>query len=191
MAKESDFSANAKSTPIRAWFYFLTNALYAAAFALFVFGVWQDSCWTVNGVNTPVTEATEGAVNTSVNWNLVMTAAFFVYALQAACSVSHCFTGKWGARLQSMEKYMAYICIMMFIALHVTRMTHSGAVCSGDYLSDAEKAANPSGYLIGTGQFLKYFIIVAWITSPAFLATTLVIYGPFGKVPAQLLDSPK
>ena len=191
MAKESDFSANAKSTPLRAWFYFTANAVYAAAFAVYVFGVWQDSCWTVNGTNVPVTKDTEGAVNTSINWNSTMFVGFIVYSLQAVCSVSQCFTGKWGNRLQSIEKYMAYVCIMMFIALHVTRMTHSGAVCAGDYLTDAEKANNPSGYLIGTGKFLKYFIFVAWITFPTFLLVTLMIYGPQGKIPAQLLDSPK
>ena len=137
MAKESDFNSNARATPLRAWFYFSVNALYAVSFALFVFAVWQDSCYTVNGSNVPVTKGTEGAVNTSNNWNMIMFAAFVVYALQACCSVSQCFTGKWGTRLQTIDKYMAYICIMMFIALHVTRMTHSGAVCSGDYLTDA------------------------------------------------------
>ena len=191
MAKESDFGANTKSTPLRAWFYLASNGAYAAAFAFYVFCVWQDSCWTVNGVNVPVTKDTEGATNTSVNWNSTMFAAFIVYSLQAACSISQCFTGNVGKVLQQIEKYMAYVCIIMFIALHVTRMTHSGAVCAGDYLTAEEKARNPPGYLIGTGWFLKWFIIVAWVLFPSFLLLVLIVQKPYKRVPAQLLDAPK
>ena len=79
----------------------------------------------------------------------------------------------------------------MFITLHVTRMSHTGAVCSGDYLTEAEKNNSPSGYLMGTGAFLKYFIIIAWLVYPAMLITTLVVFGPKGKIPALILDSPK
>ena len=191
MAKESDFGANTKSTPLRAWFYLVVNAMYAASFAVYVFGVWQDSCWTVNGTNVPVTKDTEGATNTSVNWNSTMFAAFVIYSIQAACSVSHFFTGKIGLALQKIENYMNNVCVLMFIGLHVTRLTHSGAVCAGDYLTDEEKAANPPGYLIGTGWFLTWFIIIAWLLYPTFLLLVLCVRKPYKRIPAQLLDAPK
>ena len=50
----------------------------------------------MNGTDTPVPKETEGAVNTTKNWNLVMSFAFVVYAIAAAASVSQCFGGKWG-----------------------------------------------------------------------------------------------
>ena len=50
----------------------------------------------MNGTDTPVSKETEGAVNTTKNWNLVMSLAFVVYAIAAAASVSQCFGGKWG-----------------------------------------------------------------------------------------------
>ena len=81
MPKESDFKSNVKATPLRAWFYFAVNAAYAAGFALFVFAVWQDECYVVSGINTPVAKGTEGASHTSANWNMIMFAAFVVYAL--------------------------------------------------------------------------------------------------------------
>ena len=91
-----NFDMNAKAAPGRAWFYFTVNALYSAAFALYTFAIWQDSCWTVNGTDTPVPKETEGAVNTTKNWNLVMSLAFVVYAIAACASISQCFGGKWG-----------------------------------------------------------------------------------------------
>ena len=188
----SEFSSSAHSTPLRAWFYFTVNALYAAAFAIFVFAVWQDPCYTKPGINAPVAKGTEGSVNTTANWNMIMFAAFVVYALAACASVSQCFSGVWGRRLQTIDKYCEYMCILMFIALHITRWTHSGAVCAGDYLTEAElEAGNNDGYLLGTGTFLTCFIIVGWVIYPAFLIATLLVYGPKGQVPAIMLDSPK
>ena len=83
-----NFDMNAKAAPARGWFYFTVNTVYSAMFALYTFAIWQDSCWTVNGVDTPVTKDTEGAVNTTKNWNLVMSLAFVVYAVAACASVS-------------------------------------------------------------------------------------------------------
>ena len=136
MPKESEFAASSRSTPLRAWFYFTVNAIYASAFAVFVFVVWQDGCWTVNGVDAPVPKGTKDAVNTSANWNMIMFGAFVVYALAACASVSQCFSGVWGRRLQMIDRYMGYLCILTFIGLHITRWTHSGAVCAGDYLTE-------------------------------------------------------
>ena len=137
MPKESEFNVHAKSNPYRAWFYFGVNATYAACFAFFVFGVWSDPCYTVNGTDAPVKKSTKDATNTSNNWKMIMFAAVVVYSLAACSSVSQCFSGKWGQRLQICDRYIGYICIGMFIAIHIMRFTHSGAVCSGDYLTDA------------------------------------------------------
>ena len=134
----------------------------------------------MKGVDTPVAEGTEGAVNTSANWNMIMFGAFIMYALAACASVSQCFSGIWGKRLQTIDNYMGYMCILTFIAIHITRWTHSGAVCAGDYLTEEQKGGDTTGYLIGTGSFLTAFIIVGWVLYPAFLIATLIVYGPNG-----------
>ena len=190
---KSEFDKSSRATPARAWFYFIVNALYASAFAIFVFAVWQDKCYTVNGTNTPVTKDTEGAVNTTANWNMIMFVGFLVYTLAACSAVSQCFTGVWGSRLQRIDRYTNYICFLMFIAIHITRITHSGAVCAGDYLEEQglDKSNPPAGYLVGTGKFLSTFILIAWIVYPIFLIGTLLYHGPRGQIPALILDSPK
>ena len=121
----------------------------------------------------------------------MMFAAFVVYAVTALASVAQCFTGVWGTRLQFVNRYCEYVCILMFISLHIMRWTHSGAVCAGDYLTEAEKQSDVDGYLQGTGTFLTYFIIAGWCIYPAFLIVTLIINGPEGQTPATMLDSPK
>ena len=90
------------------------------------------------------------------------------------------------------DKYISYVCILVFISIHITRWTHSGAVCAGDYLTEEQiETIDTSSYLLGTGKFLTYFVIVGWIIYPAFLLTTLIVYGPKGQIPAVILDSPK
>ena len=109
----------------RAWFYFGVNAVYAASFAFFVFAIWQEPCYTVNGTDVVVTKSVKDATNTSANWNMIMFAAFIVYTLAACSAVSQCFTGIWGQRVQTIDKYINYICIIMFIVLHIMRFTHT------------------------------------------------------------------
>ena len=64
-----------------------------------------------------------------------MSLAFVVYGIAACASVSQCFGGRLGQVLQQIEKYVNYVCVMVFIMLHIMRWTHSGAVCAGDYLT--------------------------------------------------------
>ena len=55
-----------------------------------------------------------------------------------------------------------------FIWCHVARWSHSGRVCSGDYLSNLQynnfiHDLIPNDYLIKEGLFLKWWVISNWI----------------------------
>lgn len=56
-----------------------------------------------------------------------------------------------------------------FIWLHIARFSHTGRVCSGDYLDQPEyddciKNTQQNSYLIWQGLFLKVILIVMWTT---------------------------
>ena len=149
---------------MRAWFYFTVNAIYSAVFTFVVIAVWEGACYTVNGIDTPVTRDTGGAVNTTRNWNLIFLAAACVYGLSACSAFAFCFSGVWGRRLQIIDKYISYVGTLIFITLHITRWTHSGAVCAGDYLTEEQiESGDTDGYLLTTGKFLTWFIIIGWL----------------------------
>ena len=79
---------------------------------------------------------------------------------------------------------------MVFVAVHVMRLSHTGSVCSGDYLPmDARSDEVVKHYLISTGKFFMTYIIVGWIAVPILLLIMVCVKGD--KWAALALDAPK
>ena len=70
------------------------------------------------------------------------------------------------------QLYGAYILVMS----HIYRLDEPGKICSGDYLSDAERS-DPlvaTNYLIETGKILWIYLVFLW-----FIISAVVIGGSF------------
>ena len=70
------------------------------------------------------------------------------------------------------QLYGAYILVMS----HIYRLDEPGKICSGDYLSDAERS-DPliaTNYLLETGKILWIYLVFLW-----FIISAVVIGGSF------------
>ena len=116
---------------------------------------------------------------------------FVLYCAGAAASLGYlaksAFIQRFASALEKVSRLCAYT---VFIAVHVMRFSHTGAVCSGDYLpSEARDDEVVKGYMIPTGQFFLTYIIIGWIAVPTLLILTVCIKGD--KWAALALDAPK
>ena len=88
------------------------------------------------------------------------------------------------------EKISRMVTYFVFIAVHVMRLSHTGSVCSGDYLpSDTRDDAIVSNYMIKTGTFFMTYIVVGWTVVPLLLILMVCVKGD--KCAALALDAPK
>ena len=89
--------------------------------------------------------------------------------------------------LEKLSRLLAY-CV--FIAVHLMRLSHTGAVCSGDYLPVEHRDDSVvNGYMIATGHFFTFYLILGWTVLPALLILLVCIKGD--KWAAFALDAPK
>ena len=86
-----------------------------------------------------------------------------------------------------MARILTYV---VFIAVHVMRLSHTGSVCSGDYLPpDYRSDHDVSNYMINTGRFFMLYIILGWVVVPTLLIVMVCLKGD--KWAALALDAPK
>ena len=86
-----------------------------------------------------------------------------------------------------MSRYVIYA---VFICVHVMRYSHTGSVCSGDYLPAEDRSDSiVQNYNIATGDFFTSYIVAGWVAMPALLIAMLCLKGDSWA--ALALDAPK
>ena len=75
------------------------------------------------------------------------------------------------------EKLARALTYMVFIAVHVMRFSHTGRVCSGDFLPEGTSDEDAQGYMIATGNFFMTYIVIGWIVVPAMLIVMVCLKG--------------
>ena len=173
--------------------YCCINSGFAVAFALALFTLSRNDCYTIKGTSTPVDpEVYPDANNVTMWFNLTCFIGFLFYTLGAVSSLGYSAkTGiiqKYAGWLEKLARFTTYT---VFIAVHIMRFSHTGAVCSGDYLP-AEARSDPNitvNYMIPTGKFFMFYIILGWVMVPTLLIIMVCIKGD--QWAALALDSPK
>ena len=88
------------------------------------------------------------------------------------------------------EKVMRFVTYGVFVWVHVMRLSHTGKVCSGDYLPEEARSDDVvKGYMINTGRFFMLYIMLGWCLVPGLLIAMVCIKGD--KWAALALDTPK
>ena len=171
--------------------YCLINSTFAAMFGFGLFTLGKNSCYTKKGVNTPVDPALIPDANNVTAWfNDTILLGFCFYLASAIVSLG--FISKGGPlRIISayFERIMRILAYCVFIAVHVMRFSHTGRVCSGDYLPEGATDEEVQGYMIATGNFFMTYIVLGWVMVPALLVTVVCWQGE--KWAALALDAPK
>ena len=172
--------------------YCVINSTFASLFAIATFTLSRQDCYTIKGSNTPVDLATHpDATHVKSFFNAACLLGFVFYVAAAVSSLG--YLAKGGPILQMaslLEKVSRLLSYTVFIAAHIMRFSHAGSVCSGDYLTaDARADPNLTGYMIPTGRFFMFYIILGWCLVPAMLIILVCIKGD--KWAAIALDAPK
>ena len=188
----ADFESN-KRRSNKAVYYFCINMVFCAMFAIAFFTLSRNDCWTVRDSEYPVDpHVNPDAVNTTAWFNLTIFLGFLSYGLASLSSVGYFMSpGKLQRYLATTEKTSRYVTYAVFTAVHVMRLSHTGAVCSGDYLTaeDKEDPIVRSYYMIRTGDFLMFYIYAGWIVFPLILILAVCLMG--NSIAALAFDSPK
>lgn len=171
--------------------YFVINATFGAAFGIALFTLSRNECYTTKDSTTPVTAETPGANNVTAWFNATLLLGFCFYSAAAASSLGYLtLSPTLQAISGATEKLARILTYVVFIAVHVMRLSHTGSVCSGDYLpSDYRSDHDVSNYMINTGRFFMLYIILGWIVVPALLIVMVCLKGD--KWAALALDAPK
>ena len=61
----------------------------------------------------------------------------------------------------------------LIVFMHVSRLSHSGEVCSGKYLS--EDAESQEGYLITRGKLFAWYLTAFWVVIGSMVLTIIII----------------
>ena len=171
--------------------YFIINASFAAAFGCCEFLVTRNECYTIKGSNTPVTAETPGANDVTMWFDITLLLGFCFYGAAAVSSLGYLTLSPtlqaFSGATEKLSRVMTYI---VFIAVHVMRLSHTGKVCAGDYLPmDARSDEVVQNYMINTGKFFMMYIILGWCVVPALLIIMVCLKGD--KWAALALDAPK
>ena len=169
----------------------IINSTFAVFFGLALATLGKKSCYTVRGSNVPVDpEIVPDANNTTEWFNLTILLGFLFYTTAALSSLGymmkHGFLNTCSIYTEKLSRAMTY-CI--FIAVHVMRLSHTGRVCSGDFLPDTATDEDVDDYMIATGHFFMMYIILGWIVVPALLIIVVCFKGESWA--ALALDTPK
>ena len=140
---------------------------------------------------TPVDPLTPGANNVTEWFNMTCLLGFLFYGLAAVASLGYLTKSAYIQSISGfLEKLSRMLTYVVFIAVHVMRMSHTGSVCSGDYLPVESRSDEiVSNYLIMTGRFFTMYIILGWIVVPVLLILMVCVKGD--KWAALALDAPK
>ena len=171
--------------------YCVINTGFAVMFGMALFTLGKGECYTVRDSNTPVDIAVVPDANDVSSWfNFTIFLGFLFYAIAAVASLGYLtrpgFINSIATLLEKTARILAYF---VFIAVHVMRLSHTGRVCSGDYLPEGASDQEVQGYMIATGNFFMTYIILGWIMVPALLIIMVCIKGD--QWAALALDAPK
>ena len=171
--------------------YCVINSTFGAAFGLALFTLSRNQCYTTKDSITPVTADTPGANDVTAWFNATCLLGFCFYTAAATSSLGYLTLSP---TLQAFsgytEKLARVLTYVVFIAVHVMRLSHTGSGCSGDYLpSDARSDDVTKHYMISTGRFFTLYIILGWIVVPTLLIVMVCLKGD--KWAALALDAPK
>ena len=124
-------------------------------------------------------------------FNATLLLGFIFYAAAATSSLGYLtLSPTLQAISGATEKLARALTYAVFIAVHVMRLSHTGAVCSGDYLpAEARSDEVVQNYMINTGRFFMMYIILGWTVVPLLLIIMVCIKGD--KWAALALDAPK
>ena len=176
----------------KAFTYCSINTFFTVIFGMALFTLSRNQCYTIRTSEVPVDiNLNPDANNVTLWFNMTCLLGFFCYGLGAVCSLGY-LTNLGFLRSMSvfMEKSMRYVTYSVFVCVHVMRMSHTGKVCSGDYLpEDARSDEVVQNYMIATGRFFWLYIILGWILVPGLLILMVCIKGD--KWASLALDTPK
>ena len=143
-------------------------------------GLGETECKADIGSNVPLTATSSmTAVNVSkkfkiaIRWGFFMSLMTFIRAILAQVGL---YLRRWVLLWCSYVLFAANISvsIVLFILMQVWRWSHSGKVCSGDYLSSDDEDAEDI-YLITEGKFIKAMLITIYsIFGVSFLSLMIV-----------------
>ena len=175
--------------------YFIINATFCIFFAIALFTLGRNQCYSIKSSNYPVSEATYLAMQPNSNnvtawYNWTCLIGFLFYGIAAVSSLGYLTkSGPLNTCSAYTEKLARMLTYFVFIAVHVMRFSHTGSVCAGDYLQPGVDDQDVSNYMIATGRFFMMYIILGWIAVPIILIITVCIMGD--KWAALALDAPK
>ena len=171
--------------------YCLINTGFTIFFGLALFTLGAKECYTVKGSDVPVTLEMEPDANNTTAWfNFTIMLGFIFYCTAAVSSLGYLTKhGPLNTISTYTEKLSRMLTYTIFIAVHVMRLSHTGKVCSGDYLPDDVTDEDVQGYMIATGNFFMTYIVLGWIVVPTMLIVMVCIKG--NKWAALALDAPK
>lgn len=109
----------------------------------------------------------------AVRWGFWMSFLTFMRAILA--QVGLCLK-RWVLLWCSYVLFAANISIsiVLFVLMNVWRWSHSGKVCSGDYLDDKD-SADPDIYLIKEGKFIKIMLIIIYVIFILSLTSIMIV----------------
>ncbi len=171
--------------------YCVINTSFTVFFGLALFTLGAKECYTVKGSNVPVTlEAEPDANNTTAWFNFTILLGFIFYCTAAVSSLGYLTKhGPLNTISTYTEKLSRMLTYLIFIAVHVMRLSHTGRVCSGDYLPSDVSDEQVHGYMIATGRFFWSYIILGWTVVPIMLIFMVCIKG--NQWASLALDAPK
>ena len=171
--------------------YCVINSVFSLFFGIALCTLGRKTCYTVKGQNTPVDITLVPDANNTTEWfNLTILLGFIFYCSAAVSSLGylmkHGFLNTCSIYTEKLSRMLTYI---IFIIVHVMRLSHTGRVCSGDFLPEGTTDAQAEGYMIATGNFFMMYIVLGWIVVPVLLIVMVCVKGE--KWAALALDAPK
>ena len=105
-----------------------------------------------------------------------MLAAFIIYSFCLFGAVGIFLKPGRTQRIAEVVKNISYYLeYLVIFAVHLVRFCHSGLVCSGHYLTDAD--TDTSNYMIICGKWMLSYIIITWIITPILMLPTICLRG--------------
>ena len=181
-----------KSMGGKGFAYCMINSVFAFLFGLAYFTLSKKDCYTIKGSETPVDiNFHPDATDVKAWYNATLFLGFIFYCAAAVSSLGYAAKGgailKFASALEKISRMLSY---SVFIIAHVMRLSHAGSVCSGDYLpSEVKSDPNLTGYMIPTGRFFTFYIMLGWVFVPTILVVLVCMKGD--KWAAVALDAPK
>ena len=168
-----------KSRGGKGYTYCVIYSAFAVLFGLAMLTLGGRECYTVKGSNTPVDPSVvPDAIDVNGWFNGTITMGFLFYAAAAVASLGYVNKNPViQAMAGTIEKTARLLTYFVFITVHVMRFSHTGRVCSGDYLPDNATDEEVQQYMIATGSFFMTYILLGWIMIPLLLIIMVCIKG--------------